>query len=63
MDASESGIIEQPTRIGTLTFPGPVYLLQFAIPQFTFHVTTAYDIMRHAGVEIGKVDFMGSVLR
>lgn len=63
MEASETGIIEQPTRIGTLTFPGPEYLMHFALPQFMFHVTTAYDIIRHAGVEVGKVDFMGSVLR
>lgn len=63
MEASETAIIEQPTRIGLLTFPGPEYLLHFALPQFMFHVTTAYGIIRHAGVEVGKVDFMGSALR
>ena len=62
--ASESRAIEQPTRIGTLTFAsGPEYLFHFAIPQFMFHATTAYGIIRHAGVQIGKVDYMGSALR
>ena len=39
---------------------GQVYLLNFGLPNFYFHVTTAYDILRHNGVEIGKRDFMGS---
>lgn len=60
---SETATIEHPTRIGLLTFSGPDYLLHFALPQFMFHVTTAYNILRHAGVEVGKVDFMGSALR
>jgi hypothetical protein len=32
----------------------------FSVPQFFFHVTTAYDILRHAGVDIAKKDFLGS---
>lgn len=63
MAASETGIIEHQTRVRLLTLPGPEYLLHFALPQFTFHVTTAYNIIRHAGVAVGKVDFMGSVMR
>ncbi len=63
LEASETRTIEQPTRVRTLTFTGPDLLLHFALPQFMFHVTTAYDIIRHAGVEIGKVDFMGSAVR
>ncbi len=39
---------------------GRVYLLQYALPQFFFHVTTTYAILRHNGVEIGKRDFMGA---
>ena len=39
---------------------GQVYLLNFGLPNFFFHVTTAYDILRHNGVELGKRDFMGS---
>jgi hypothetical protein len=39
---------------------GNVYLLQYGLPQFFFHVTTVYAILRHNGVEIGKRDYMGS---
>jgi uncharacterized protein len=40
-------------------FSGRSLLLTFSIPQFFFHVTTAYDILRHAGVELVKKDFLG----
>ena len=40
-------------------FTGKSLLLTFSIPQFFFHVTTAYDILRHAGVELAKKDFLG----
>jgi hypothetical protein len=43
----------------SISFPGRVYLLQFALPNFFFHVTTAYDILRHRGVALGKMDFLG----
>jgi len=39
---------------------GRVYLLQYGLPQFFFHVTTAYALLRHNGVAIGKRDFMGA---
>jgi len=39
---------------------GDVYLLQYGLPQFFFHVTTSYAILRHNGVEIGKRDYMGN---
>ena len=38
---------------------GEAYLLAYGLPQFFFHVTTAYDLLRHGGVEIGKKDYMG----
>lgn len=38
---------------------GQAYLLHFALPNFFFFVTTAYDILRHRGVELGKRDFLG----
>ena len=41
------------------TLPGQAYLLSFALPNFFFHVTTAYDILRHEGVPIGKLDYLG----
>lgn len=39
---------------------GQAYLMSYGLPQFFFHVTTAYDLLRHNGVEIGKKDFMGA---
>jgi hypothetical protein len=42
------------------TLKGQLYLLGNALPNFFFHVTTAYDILRHKGVEIGKRDYMGA---
>lgn len=43
----------------TRAFTGKSLLLTFSVPQFFFHVTTAYDILRHAGVDIVKKDFLG----
>ena len=40
-------------------FTGRSLLLTFSVPQFFFHVTTAYDILRHAGVDLAKKDFLG----
>ncbi len=40
---------------------GADYLNHFVLPNFYFHVTTAYDILRHCGVEIGKRDFFGAI--
>jgi len=42
-----------------LPFTGRSLLLSFSVPQFFFHVTTAYDILRHAGVDLMKKDFLG----
>ncbi len=39
---------------------GQVYLSNYGLPQFFFHVTTAYAILRHNGVEVGKKDYMGA---
>jgi hypothetical protein len=41
-------------------FTGEAYLLSYGLPQFFFHVTTAYALLRHNGVEIGKRDYMGA---
>jgi hypothetical protein len=43
----------------TMEFTGLAYLTGFAIPNFFFHVTTAYAILRHNGVPLGKPDFLG----
>jgi hypothetical protein len=47
----------------TMQFTGDDYLLYFAMPNFYFHVTTAYAILRHAGVDLGKSDFIGPLSR
>lgn len=55
--------IEIVTRPGTpkeKRFSGQSYLLTYGLPQFFFHVTTTYAILRHNGVEIGKRDYMGA---
>jgi hypothetical protein len=41
-------------------FKGQAYLLHYALPNFYFHAATAYDILRHNGVELGKRDFIGT---
>jgi hypothetical protein len=41
-------------------FTGRSLLLTFSVPQFFFHVTTAYDILRHCGVDLAKKDFLGT---
>jgi hypothetical protein len=43
-----------------MVLPGEEFLSFFSMPQFFFHVTTAYDILRHNGVELGKRDYMGA---
>jgi hypothetical protein len=44
-----------------VTFKGQPYLLQFILPNFFFHLVTAYDILRHNGIAIGKRDFIGRI--
>ena len=59
-EGSENRPLEVQTRVGIISFIGQDFLLHFAIPQFLFHVTTAYGIIRNAGVEVGKRDFIGN---
>jgi hypothetical protein len=58
-EGAESRKIELPLRDRTLEFTGADYLFNHANPNFLFHVTTAYALLRHNGVEIGKRDFLG----
>jgi hypothetical protein len=60
-EGSEDRTIELKFPAGTLTFTGEDYLLGFALPNFFFHVVTAYDVLRHKGVQIGKLDYIGPV--
>lgn len=45
---------------GVLRFSAQNYVLQFSLPNFFFHLTTAYDILRHKGVPLGKMDYVGA---
>lgn len=56
---SEDRTVTIKTRQTSLSLPGLRYLRHWAIPNFFFHVTTAYNLLRHNGVEIGKTDFLG----
>lgn len=57
-EGSEARTVVMKTPTRELTFTGQVYLLGFAMPNFYFHVTTAYNILRHNGVPLGKRDFI-----
>ncbi len=53
-------IVLRPGTPKEKKFLGQAYLLSYGLPQFFFHVTTTYAILRHNGVEVGKRDFMGA---
>lgn len=59
IDGSEDRRVTLQAGGKDMHFRGQAYLLYFALPNFFFHVTTAYAILRHAGVGIGKLDFLG----
>lgn len=59
MSGAESREITIALRKAELKFSGQDYLLKWVIPNVYFHVTTAYNILRHHGVELGKQDFLG----
>lgn len=59
LDGSENRNVELKLRNETVVFDGARYALGFALPNFCFHVVTAYDVLRHKGLEIGKRDYLG----
>ena len=59
VDGSEDKSVTLKVRDREMNFKGMELLLNRSLPNFYFHTTTAYDIMRHNGLEIGKKDFMG----
>ena len=59
IDGSEDKTVTWKTQTTTRNMQGMPYLLSHVTPNVYFHVTTAYDILRHCGVEIGKQDFLG----
>ena len=60
IDGSEERKITLKLGPNSVDFAGQDYLLTFVLPNVFFHITTAYDILRSNGVEIGKRDFMGA---
>jgi len=61
IDGKEDAPVELKTPTRTMQFTGSSYVLGFVLPNFYFHVTTAYALLRHKGVPIGKMDFLGGV--
>ncbi len=61
IDGSEGRDISLTLGEHTMSFKGQPYLVHFVLPNFYFHCTTAYDILRHCGVELGKRDFIGAM--
>ena len=59
-DGSEDKEIELKLGKETVQFTGQDYILGFVLPNFYFHLATAYNILRHNGVAIGKRDFLGA---
>lgn len=62
-DGAETRDVTIQLRGEPTTFKGRAYLFHFAMPNFYFHTTTAYDILRHMGVEIGKPDFIHQLIK
>ncbi len=58
IDGQEGRTISLTVGGNPMTFAGQPYLLHFALPNFFFHVTTAYAILRHNGIDVGKRDFV-----
>lgn len=57
--AADKEIVLRPGTAKEKRFSGSAYLLNYGLPQFYFHLTTSYALLRHNGVEIGKKDYMG----
>lgn len=58
IDGSEEREVVLTLRLGEMKFSGQDYLLNWALPNFYFHATTTYAMLRQAGVEVGKRDFL-----
>jgi uncharacterized protein len=59
LEGSEQREVTLQMRMGAVSFTGQYYLQSWVMPNVYFHVTTAYNILRHNGVELGKWDFLG----
>jgi hypothetical protein len=61
IDGTEEKDVVVPRRDGSMTLKGEAYLKHFVLPNFFFHVTTTYALLRHNGVALGKADFLGAL--
>lgn len=59
-EGAEGRTITMKMRQGEMSMPGEAFLNNYSMPQFFFHLTTAYNILRHNGVAVGKRDYMGA---
>jgi uncharacterized protein len=59
IDGTEQQQISLPIGKHSIEFAGMPYLVSFILPNLYFHATTTYNILRHSGVELGKIDFLG----
>jgi hypothetical protein len=59
IDGTEEKTVSWQTRSSTKSMQGMPYLQDHLLPNIYFHVTTAYNILRHNGVELGKMDYLG----
>lgn len=60
IDGAEDRDIQVPRRDGVMVMKGEPYLKHYALANFHFHVTIAYALLRHNGVELGKADYLGA---
>jgi uncharacterized protein len=61
IEGTEDKDVTIPRRAGPITLKGEIYLKHFVLPNFYFHMTTTYALLRHNGVELGKNDFLGAL--
>ena len=61
IDGTEDKDVTIPRRDGPMTLKGEFYLKHYVMPNFYFHLTTAYALLRHNGVELGKADYLGAL--
>ena len=59
LDGTDAKDVVLPRRDGPITLKGEFFLKAYALPNFFFHVTTTYALLRHNGVDVGKSDFLG----
>ena len=61
VNGSDDRDITVPRRSGSMVLKGEIFLKHYAMPNFYFHVTTTYALLRHNGVDLGKMDYLGAL--